>query len=67
MQQHTLVASTEPKESGDLIGGQAVNITQGDNCPLPLGQLSQTMLELGTIFGCHNLVLGRTRPGSRFA
>jgi len=23
--------------------------------PLPLGQLSQTILELGTIFGCHDL------------
>ena len=67
MQQHTLVAGAEPKERGDLIGGQAVNITQGDNCPLPLGQLSQAILELGTIFGCHDLFFGGARPGSRFA
>jgi hypothetical protein len=67
MQQDTLVAGTEAEKGRNLIGGQAVNITQGDNCPLPFGQLSQAILEPGTIFGCHDLFFGRTWPGSRFA
>jgi hypothetical protein len=66
MQQNTLIAGTEPKKRGNLIGGQAMNITQGDNCPLPLRQLSQATLEQGTIFGSHDLFFGGARPGSRF-
>ena len=65
MQQHPLVAGTEPKKRRDLIGGVAVNIPQRDNCSLPLRQLHQTIRELGTTFGSHNLLLGRARPRSR--
>jgi hypothetical protein len=67
MQQHTLVAGTEAEKGRNLLRGEAVNIAQGDDGPLPLGELSQAILELCTIFGCHDLFFGGARPGSRFA
>lgn len=36
MQQHPLVAGTEAEKGRNLLGGEAVNIAEGDDRPLPL-------------------------------
>jgi hypothetical protein len=67
MQQHALVADTEAEKGRNLLGGEAVNIAQGDDGPLPLRELSQAILELCTTFSSHRLLFGRARPRLRFA
>ena len=49
----------------DLFRCQAVDVTQGDDRTLPLGQLSQAVFQLAAAFASQRLLLGRARPGPR--
>jgi hypothetical protein len=56
VQQHPLIAGTQAEKGTNLVGGQAVNVTQRNHCALLLRELSQTILKLVVIFGCQGLL-----------
>jgi hypothetical protein len=56
MQQHPLIGAAQAEERANLIGGQAVDVTEGHHSALPFGQFSQAILKLAASFGSHDLV-----------
>ena len=45
MQQHPLIAGAKAKQRANLVRGQAVDVAQRHDGPLPLRQLSQAILQ----------------------
>jgi hypothetical protein len=53
VQQHPLIAGAQPEKGTNLLGCQAVNVTQRHHCALLLRQLCQFIRKLPVIFGAN--------------
>ena len=58
MQQLPLIAGAKAKQRANLVRGQAVDVAQRHNGPLPRRQLSQAILQLAASFRSHGFVFG---------
>src|SRR3954471_3601217 len=67
VQQDALVGRAQFEPVADLVGGEAVDVAQLDDRPLPLRELRQGVRQLPAQFGCHGGVLGWWVPRRRSA